>query len=174
MMNYDYYERKINDVITKCPIEAGVEILIYNLLDSVMDFSKVALVDINRLWKDRDTRLTTDSGIPDIAVLSTDFEYRNEDNGDSYGFIEVKATNQALDMTEQVKGQMKKRSHYIYTNGLVWIYFKNEVKQWEKVLAFYENQECKEIHIPQKISIDSNEFDDLVKKLEQIEWCPIL
>ena len=30
-MDCKYYERKINDVIMKCPIEIGVEILIYNV-----------------------------------------------------------------------------------------------------------------------------------------------
>lgn len=58
-MDYKYYERKINDVILKCPIEAGVEILVYNVLDSILDSEKFLLVDINRLWKDRDERLTT-------------------------------------------------------------------------------------------------------------------
>lgn len=58
-MDYKYYERKINDVILKCPIEAGVGILVYNVLDSILDSEKFSLVDINRLWKDRDERLTT-------------------------------------------------------------------------------------------------------------------
>lgn len=38
---YEYYERKINDIITKCPIESGVEILVYNLLDSIIDSLKL-------------------------------------------------------------------------------------------------------------------------------------
>lgn len=32
-MDYLFYQKKINDVIIKCPIEAGIEILVYNLLD---------------------------------------------------------------------------------------------------------------------------------------------
>lgn len=169
-MTRDYYETKINDVIMKCPIEAGVEILVYNLLDSIVASSEVALVDINRLWKDRDDRLTTDSGIPDIAVLSTDFKYRT-DIGKVYGFIEVKATNKPLAVTEQVEGQKKNVANYIYTNGLAWTYFKEGEIKWEKVIASCENQECRVMNKSQKISIDSDGFSDLVKKLRKIKWC---
>lgn len=49
-MDYRYYQRKINDVIEKCPIEAGVEILVYTLLDQLIDSEKYSLVDINRIW----------------------------------------------------------------------------------------------------------------------------
>ena len=63
-MDYKYYERKINDIIMKCPIEAGVEILVYNVLDNIVESKGLSLVDINRLWKDRDPRLTNGAGIP--------------------------------------------------------------------------------------------------------------
>ena len=39
-MDYKYYKRKINDVIMKSPIEAGVEILVYNLLDESIDMNE--------------------------------------------------------------------------------------------------------------------------------------
>ena len=48
-MDKNYYERKINDVVHKCPIEAGVEILVYNFLDSSIDARSLSLVDVNRL-----------------------------------------------------------------------------------------------------------------------------
>lgn len=112
-MDYKYYERKINDVILKCPIEAGVEILVYNVIDSTIKSDKLSLVDINRLRKGRDKRLTTDAGIPDMAVLSEDFKYRM-DIGKVYGFIEVKATNKSLSETIQVEEQ-KKGFHIICT-----------------------------------------------------------
>lgn len=167
---YEYYERKINDIITKCPIESGVEILVYNLLDSIIDSLKLSLVDINRLWKDRDKRLTTEAGISDIAILSPDFEYAS-DIGSVYGFVEVKATYNPLDITEQVIGQKKDAIHYIYTNGLVWMYFKDGEKVWEKVLASYNNQECRVMQKYNKVSIIPNEFNDLVNKLKEINWC---
>ncbi len=45
-MDIQTYERKINDIIMKCPIEAGVEILVYNLLDEFIDSGELSLVDI--------------------------------------------------------------------------------------------------------------------------------
>lgn len=168
-MECSYYERKLNDVIMKCPIEAGVEILVYNVIDSTIDSSKFALVDINRLWKDRDSRLQTDSGIADIAILSTDFKYRT-DIGKVYGFIEVKATSNELAITEQIEGQKRGAVHYIYTNGLVWMYFKEGKKEWEKVLASCDNQECRVMNKFKKVSIDSEEFSDLIKRLREISW----
>ena len=52
-MDYKYYEKKINDIILKCPIEAGVEILVYNLLDSILTLEELSLVYIKRLRKNR-------------------------------------------------------------------------------------------------------------------------
>ena len=46
-MDHLYYQKKINDVIVKCPIEAGIEILVYNLLDECISRDDFALVDIN-------------------------------------------------------------------------------------------------------------------------------
>ena len=69
-MEYKYYERKINDVICKCPIEAGIEILVYNLLDEHVDMNEFSLVNINRIWKKSDSSLLPDGGVPDIAILS--------------------------------------------------------------------------------------------------------
>lgn len=168
-MDYKYYERKINDVILKCPIEAGVEILVYNVLDSILDTEKLSLVDINRLWKNRDERLTTDSGVSDMAILSDDFRYRT-DIGEVYGFIEVKATSKSLSETIQVEGQKREVHHYLYTNGLVWKYYKDGKIVWEKSLGFLKGVECKKIADFQHISIDENIFNELIDNLTRINW----
>lgn len=68
-------------------------------------------------------------------------------------------------------GQKKDAIHYIYTNGLVWMYFKDGEKVWEKVLASYNNQECRVMQKYNKVSIIPNEFNDLVNKLKEINWC---
>lgn len=169
-MDYKYYERKINDVIMKCPIEAGVEILVYNVLDSILDAEKVSLVDINRLWKNRDDRLTTKGGVSDIAVLPNDFVYKKLDTGKAYGFIEVKATSKELLDTEQILAQKDKSPHYIYTNGLVWKYFLNGAEKWEITLAIIENEECRFIKEFQKISINNDRFNKLMEELSKIVW----
>lgn len=167
-MDYKYYERKINDVILKCPIETGVEILVYNVLDSIIESKELSLVDINSLWKDRDERLTTDAGISDIAVLSKNFKYRTN-IGEVYGFIEVKAINRSLSKTMQVEGQKKGIYHYLYTNGLVWKYFKNGNYKWEVILAYLESKECRTAH-SQSVSINEDSFNILIDKLNNINW----
>lgn len=167
-MDYKYYERKINDVIMKCPIEAGIEILVYNVLDNIVESKGLSLVDINRLWKDRDKRLTTDAGISDIAVLSSDFKYRT-DIGQVYGFIEVKAINRLLSETEQVVLQKLATNHYVYTNGLVWQYYENKGTnpKWKMSLA---ESELEFINSSTALSIDENKFSDLLEKLNDINW----
>ena len=168
-MNYKYYEKKVNDVIMKCPIEAGIEVLVYNLLDNIVESEELSLIEINRLRKNRDDRLTTDAGIPDIAILSEDFEYKT-DIGQVYGFVEVKATNVALVETEQICGQKAKAAHYIYTNGLEWKYFYDGEYQWGIILAYFRNDQCKKMDDFQHVSIDANKFCELIEALQKITW----
>lgn len=165
-MDYKYYERKINNVIMKCPIETGVEILVFNVLDNIIEAKGLALVDINRLWKNRDKRLTTSAGVSDIAVVSNDFKF-NTDIGQVFGFIEVKATNIQPFETEQVEGQKSSVSHYIYTNGLVWKYYMSQKLIWEMVLDVSEQ---KSIVNAKEISIDEKVFKGLLDSLEKIDW----
>lgn len=165
-MDYKYYERKINDVIIKCPIETGVEILVYNVLDDIVNSKGFSLVDINRIWKNKYERLTTDAGIPDIAILSNDFEFKTN-VGQVMGFIEVKATNKSLLETEQIVGQMSKINHYIYTNGLVWKYYSNEKFKWE---IFLDESKRKYIISAKKVSISEFAFKNLLTKLNDINW----
>lgn len=114
-MDYLYYQKKINDVIVKCPIEAGIEILVYNLLDESICMDDYALVDINRIWKNQDSRLLTEAGISDIAILSNDFVFKQEDVGEVYGFIEVKASRGFVSRHSSSYGTNEKSiSFYLY------------------------------------------------------------
>lgn len=164
-MDYLYYQKKINDVIVKCPIEAGIEILVYNLLDECICMDDYALVDINRIWKNQDSRLLTEAGISDIAILSNDFVFKQEDIGEVYGFIEVKATGVSLADTVQIMEQMKKVSHFIYTNGVVWKYYYNQLLKWEKNLGVSKTK-----YTISEIAIDEDEFEKLKKEIRSIKW----
>ncbi len=164
-MDYLQYQKKINDVIIKCPIETGIEILVYNLLDENIDMETYSLVDINQIWKKIDGRLSTVSGVPDIAILSPDFVFKKETVGKVYGFVEVKAAGVSLRDTDQVIGQMKKTSHFIYTNGIVWKYYCSQKLKWEKNLCVDK--------VPYSISeikIDKDEFEQLKKEIQFISW----
>lgn len=163
-MKSDYYERKINDIISKCPIEAGVEILVYMLLDEIVNSLDISLVDINRIWKDSDMRLTTDAGISDIAVLSSDFQYQSE-VGEVYGFIEVKATSVSLDETEQISGQMKEVENYIFTNGLVWRIYKKGLMKKEIILFKYNNKNVYKVLKRCEVNIEKEQFETLLGEI---------
>lgn len=167
-MDFKYYERKINDVIIKCPIEAGVEILVYNVLNDIVESNNLSLVDINRIWKNKDKRLTTEAGIPDIAVLSENFEFGNPDKGEVFGLIEVKATNCVLNETEQVKGQKKSARHYIYTNGLVWKLYDRDKNGLKTIFLTNSKKECVKNNV--NVSIDEKKFLELLRELNDIEW----
>ena len=163
-MDYLYYQKKINDVITKCPIEAGIEILVYNLLDENINMDRYSLVDINRIPKKSDCRLSTEAAVSDMAILSPDFVFGKEDAGKAYGFVEVKTAGESLRLTERVLGQMKK-THFIYTNGIVWKYYLNQIPKWEKNLGT-----DKLPYSTVKITIDQKQFEELKQEIKKIEW----
>ena len=163
-MDYKYYKRKINDVIMKSPIEAGVEILVYNLLDESIDMNEYALIDINRIWKKQDSRLSTEAGVSDIAIVSPDFVFE-KNVGEVYGFVEVKAAGVSLRDTNQILGQMKAVHHFIYTNGIVWRYYFNQELKWEKNIGTDKRR-----YSTANIEIDTAEFEQLGKEIQGIKW----
>ena len=165
-MNKDKYQRKINDIITKCPIEAGTEILVYNFLDELIDEKQYSLVDINRIWKNQDSRLITDAGIPDIAILSNDFLYKDEERGSVYGFVEVKAPGVSLRETDQFIGESKSISNYIYTNGLIWKYYKDGSLDTE--INLIDGRQIP--HSISSVNIDDKKFMLLKNTISNIQW----
>ena len=68
-MDYLRYQKKINDVIIKAPIESGIEILVYWFLDSNINEEEYTIADINRVRKKCDKRLRTD-GTDGLAVIT--------------------------------------------------------------------------------------------------------
>lgn len=126
----EYYEKKLNDVKIKAPIETGIEILVYNILDAVFaDSNKVAVVDVNTCHKEKEKRFVAGGGVTDIVLTSDDFEFKKNDKGQIYGFVEVKNYNKTLDAHEnndhKIKLTIQECSRYILTNGHEWRYYKN-------------------------------------------------
>lgn len=165
-MEYRYYEQKINDIIAKCPIEAGVEILAYNLLDEIVNKKNATIVDINRLQKNQDKRITTTGGISDIAVLTNDFVFATE-TGAVLGLVEIKATNKSLTETEQIMGHINGTRHFIFTNGLIWRYYENHKFMWERKI---DSLKRNVILTVKNVKVDESEFLELVEDLKKIEW----
>lgn len=162
-MHPKYYERKINDVIIKCPIESGIEIVVYNVLDSIIESKNLSLVVIDSIKKGINEKLETDGGISDMAILSNDSIFK-EKTGTTYGFVEVKATNVHLnDDTNQIIGQRESTNHLIYTNGLTWVYYKNSNKEWS--IDLFEKGSKDNVKI-----INTKAFYDLLYNLNEINW----
>lgn len=132
-MNYLEYQEKINNIIEKAPIEAGIEILVYNFLEEFLKFNdEYVLVSINRMQKKSDSRFTTEGGISDLAIVSKDFKYNEAQCGKVYAFVEVKTAGESLNNnSNQVEGQIESIKHLFYTNGFVWEYYHNQERQWK-------------------------------------------
>lgn len=164
-MDYKQYQSKLNDVIEKCPIEAGVEILVYSLLDSVIDSESYSLVDINRICRENEKRLVLNNVVPDIAVLSKDFKWGENDAGVAYGFVEVKAASVSLGDTDQIRRESSGTRHLIFTNGVRWIYYLNGKVKENRFLTCDKRKYSKG-----PVEIDENEFNGLIKVLTEIDW----
>ncbi|WP_026668064.1 hypothetical protein [Butyrivibrio sp. AE2005] len=164
-MEKEFYQRNINNIITKCPIETGVEILVYRMLDECIDDTELSLVAIDSLKNDRDERLETEKGPPDIAVLSNDFVYKDT-RGKCYGFIEVKSTSESIRETEQFFAESKAIKHFIYTNGLVWKYYQDG--ELKKEYNLIKGKKIPYSIIP--VEIDENVFEALKAFMLTIKW----
>ena len=162
-MDFEVYEQRINDVIVKCPIEVGVEILVFNVLFDLLG-DHFSIVDVSTMWPNRESRLETAGGIPDIAIVSQDFEYRGE-NGIVFGFVEVKAPSVKLVDTEQLSGHIETNKHVLYTNGLEWKYYApNCGLKWEISLC-----ECGFKTATKRVKLSEEKYLELRNKISAIK-----
>jgi len=72
--------------------------------------------------------LEGEAGFPDFVVL----ERKKSRDAAKYGCIEAKRPYDNMEITEQIKGHLSSYGKVIYTNGLVWKFYK-EKKENEKV-----------------------------------------
>lgn len=72
--------------------------------------------------------LEGEAGFPDFVVL----ERKKSRDAAKYGCIEAKRPYDNMEITEQIEGHLNSYGKVIYTNGLVWKFYK-EKKENEKV-----------------------------------------
>ena len=72
--------------------------------------------------------LEGEAGFPDFVVL----ERKKSRDAAKYGCIEAKRPYNNMEITEQIEGHLNSYRKVIYTNGLVWKFYK-EKKENEKV-----------------------------------------
>lgn len=145
-MDIKTYEKILNDINSKCPIEDGVEILIYNILNEIIESKKVTLVNISGMEGAGDKRLQTEGGTPDFAITTPDFEYKEYKKGEVKGFIEAKRPGVKKPDKLQLLGHITSKKYIIFTNGKCWKFYKP-----------FDGQEINELY---QLMKDANEYCD--------------
>ena len=92
--------------------------------DIVLDFIVFHKLADSKLSKN----LEGEAGFPDFVVL----ERKKSRDAAKYGCIEAKRPYDNMEITEQIEGHLSSYGKVIYTNGLVWKFYK-EKKENEKV-----------------------------------------
>lgn len=125
-MNYRQYETTLNTIRRKAPLESGVQTLVYMFLYEMFENAADDLVVIDRTQKK--SRFTTYAGVSDLAVVSKDFDYHNE-NGSIRFCIEIKEMGKKLDQElykAQLLGYLLTYQKAIITNGILWRFYSVE------------------------------------------------
>ena len=110
-------------------------------------------------WQPSQSKAVSVSGMQVSIAPESRFHYTR------IFIVEVKVAGVSLADTVQVLEQMKKVSHFIYTNGIVWRYYYNQKLKWEKNLGVSKTK-----YSISKITVDKNEFEQLRKDIQAIKW----
>ena len=92
-MDYRKYEELLNRVMKKCPLESGVQTLVFMYLDELFEnCTKYEPVITDRLQDSENSRrYHSDGGFSDILVVNKDFDYNVvKDKPDIKLFVELK------------------------------------------------------------------------------------
>ncbi|UTH15050.1 hypothetical protein [Macrococcus epidermidis] len=163
-MHFMKYERNLNNGITKCPVESSMYMLVQNFLDELFEHLKISVISAVGLHKNTDFRLETLAGISDIYIVSSDFKYKLN-QGECLGCIEIKSPTEELKHTEQIIFQSKSLSNVIYTNGIIWEYYKDSNLEWKINLSVGTH-----LNSIKNIKIDHEKYYELIIKLLDIKW----
>ncbi|WP_295157828.1 hypothetical protein [uncultured Ruminococcus sp.] len=162
-MDYKKYEELLNRVMTKCPLESGVQTLVFMYLDELFEnCTKYEPVLIDKLPKA--SSFNTKGGISDIALVGNDFDYK-ESKKDGYVIdkekirfcIEIKKKGIKRKKNRiQFLGQLLTFGEGIITNGY----------QWEHCKLDLEDKDISKVKekVKEYIAIDNTNDDNDIKK----------
>lgn len=156
-MNVREYEKMLNNVMRKSPIEHGVQTLVYMFLYEMFENINYDLVVVDTLRAN--TKYLSYTGISDIAIVNDDFVFEEVDDDKSKIMfcIEVKAINQNIAKhQEQLLGQLLTFGKAMITNGKEWIYY-----DIEDYINNNTEDEIKEIWV-------KNDFNDMRETIATI------
>ena len=169
-INRSVYERILNNIRTKAPVEIGVEVAVYMIMFGLIEDTNYIVADVNSMWKStanvysisEDTK--NFGAVPDLVIVRKDFNFGGNDKDDikgANGFIEVKSLATNYNETAEITSHKNNTHHFIWTNGIDWIYFHNLKEIWNIKLG--ENKSG-------SVLIDGLKFNELLYRLNSIDW----
>ncbi|MBP3241450.1 MAG: hypothetical protein J6M92_13060 [Oribacterium sp.] len=145
----------------------GLEIDLYSIIAAIVrkNCKSISLRDVSnrRICKNGiKNRFFGRAGFPDFVVL----DRIKQQDAAILGCIEAKNVYVVLENSpkyrEQLEGHMESFGTVVYTNGLEWRLFDNKKEVWRITLGTLERKQIK--------WGEENKFNELSKKLEDINW----
>lgn len=177
-MNFEYYCKKIDDIKLKAPIESGVEILVYMLLDEIIENHDLSLVVIDSMQ--RKNRFWSEGGYSDLAVVTPNFRFVNN-AGECKGVIETKYISENLsNHMPQIIGQLRTFNNVLVTNGIDWRFYSIEkrsddqaenkinVEDIHKKLEEYNQKIAEKNNITEKKNIINNKIQSIIEEMSSM------
>lgn len=139
-MNYRKYEEMLSRVMKKCPLESGVQALVFMYLDELFENCiGYEPVIIDRMTKD--SVYGTCGGVSDIAIVRNDLDYDNSkkdkdtEKSKIRFCVEVKEIKKSIDKDKfriQFLGHLLTFGEGIITNGKKWEQYRFEPSENDK------------------------------------------
>ena len=139
-MNYRKYEEMLNRVMKKCPLESGVQTLVFMYLDELFENCiGYEPVIIDRMKKD--SVYGTCGGVSDIAIVRNDLDYENSkkdkdtEKSKIRFCVEVKEITESIDKDKyriQFLGHLLTFGEGMITNGKKWEHYRFDPSENDK------------------------------------------
>lgn len=127
---YNRFKEEIElAMIQNCIVECELYSIIAEIIRETENGKEISLRDVTaRKRTELSKNLEGEAGFPDFVVL----ERKKSRDAARYGCIEAKRPYDNMEITEQIEGHLNSYGKVIYTNGLIWKFYK-EKKENEKV-----------------------------------------
>ncbi len=149
-----------------------VECDLYSIITQIIRDSKqgvnISLRDVSTRRRTKFSKVFTgDSGFPDFVIRTREIS----NDAEVLGAIEVKYVTENLDLKkhlEQLSGHINFYKQVIYTNGLVWRFYKlDKYKEDGKPVWEFKLAKCEKGKIDW---VSDDEWEKLLEKLDNIDW----
>lgn len=127
---YETFKEEIElAMIQNCIVECELYSLLAEIIRGTKSGKKISLRDIStRRTTDFSDSLKGDSGFADFVVLD---RIKRRD-AERFGCVEAKRPYSDMSITDQIRGHLNSYGKVIYTNGLIWKFYKVKEKPVEE------------------------------------------